>query len=265
MTYDPANTIPAMPDGVEQEKSRTWSLEEGETRTTTYRGKHSVLEALYNEKVDLALDGSPEVASLELRVTNGRASLMVRSVDQSYGGSGGGGGDYKVGVEELYAIDVTRDVASHPMYENLSAEQILAVKKSIAENQDATTAADEWNETPGGTTEELNLMLNLYSRLSFGETSYLETGYIFRRTYIAKSDLVVLSLLGTVNQVITQATLTADLNVKTKAIIDGLPSGEWLVRAPAIDFMGMGRYHIKEEYQWAPKWSDLYGGSRTYQ
>lgn len=262
--YDPAATIPAIPDEIEQGLVRSWSREEGQTLNTEYKGKYSVLESVYDAYVQLALDGAPDIASLDLRVINGRASLTVRRADQQYG-EPGEGTKFNVGVDQLYPIDITKDVAAAPRYNDLEATMIVAVKKSITEGEDIESAQLTWNETVDPTVPELNMMNELYKRYAHGENTYLETAYIFRRTYITSSQLRAITLLGTVNTVITQAALLAVLNDQVSAIIEELPAGEWLVRTPEVEFIGKGKYHISEEYQWAEQWSDLYtGGTLTY-
>jgi len=124
--YDPSFTIPDIPAEIKQSVTRDWSLEEGEAKVTTYRGKYSVLEALYDAFVDAGLADNPEIASVNLANTNGRASLQVRTVDQTYGYTGGGDPTDRIeGVEELYPVDIVKDVAAAPKYDTLSADAIV--------------------------------------------------------------------------------------------------------------------------------------------
>jgi hypothetical protein len=254
--YDPVVMLPEITAAIQQGSVRVWSLEEGESLVTTYKGPYSVLEVVYNQYVDAALEGNPSIASVELPVTNGRATLTIRTVNQSYSGTVGEG-DRIDGVEELYPVDITKDVAAAPKYESLSSGDIAKVKRAIADLMDG---ADAYAYLGGD-----GLAWDLWKRYTHGENNYLALSYVFRRSYVTNSSLRAITLLGTVNTVIPQATLVEAINSKIATVVAAVPSGEWLVRTPKVSFQGRGKYHIEEEYQWAVKWSDLYtGGTLVY-
>lgn len=255
--FNPASMLPTVTEAIKQGSVRVWSLEEGEALVTTYKGPYSVLETLYNTYVDAALAGNPSISSVELPVTNGRATLTIRTVDQAYGGSSGGETERIDGVEELYPVDITKDVAAAPKYESLSSGDIAKVKRAISDLMDGS---DAYTYLGGD-----GLMWDLWKRYQHGENNYLALSYVFRRSYVTNSRLRAISLLGTVNTVITQAALVAAINSKIASVVAAVPDGEWLVRTPKVSFQGRGKYHIEEEYQWALKWSDLYtGGTLVY-
>jgi hypothetical protein len=265
---DPLLTIPTITGEIQQDVDLAWTPSEGEQLTQGYRGKHSDLLALYAAiKAQAAAYG---ITGANLRTANGRSHLSVR-----WGGVTtvvpGEDGEGVPTVEELQPIDVLKDVASAPKYVPLTGSQIQLVKSAIADALTEDEAAEQQSVQWGDLPEETEaLMRDLYRRYAHGENNYLETQYIFRRTYITNAQLnvntsaPVLTLLGTINEVIEFATLRDTASDQMKLLLDALPSGEWLVRTPKVTYQGSGKFNVEEEYQWALKWSDLYGGTLIY-
>jgi hypothetical protein len=54
-----------------------------------------------------------------------------------------------------------------------------------------------------------------------------------------------------------------EMSSRLKNQIDALPTGEWLKKPTQVRYLGKEGTDVSLEYQWAPKWSVIYGGTFT--
>ena len=88
----------------------------------------------------------------------------------------------------------------------------------------------------------------------------MDAAFILRRSqYGVRTSQIKASFTG-INTVVTAPTFQSQMD----DLIESLPSGEWLYRPPQAEHLGRGRWRITQEWQWAEKWSIVYGGTFNY-
>tara|TARA_B100001013_G_C24542879_1_gene415380 strand:- start:280 stop:870 length:591 start_codon:yes stop_codon:yes gene_type:complete len=173
-------------------------------------------------------------------------------------------------IEELYAVDIVKDIRNAPYYNSGGAAPLTDAQAAwVAECTDH-------NFGPGEITSQAKLrglsaslhydswssgMLSLRYHLLHGAAQYVETGFIFRRSLHGVRTASINVSFADVNTVISQPSFfTAMAN-----LVGTIPTGEWLKKAPYVEYIGKGRWRCTEEAQWAEKWSVVYGGSFDYE
>jgi hypothetical protein len=196
---------------------------------------------------------------VSLNWANGRGTLVAtfsrtgNQVDQ--------GEDVSI-VEELYAVDVIKDITTCPYFSidgtALDNDEVSWIKRTVDE---------QWSEA------EINqqglqlsrpqysawsaAMKELHYHLMHGVTTYYETGFVMRQSlHGIRWSQMQASFTG-INQVITAPVFKTDMT----NLIQALPAGEWLYRPPQAGYLGKGRWRVDVEYQYAVKWSKVYGGT----
>ena len=230
----------------------------GESRTEEWPlGTVEEIEAKYDTMKSEALAGN-NTQSISFRNAQGRASLVAR-----FGRSDTGeeqGDDITI-IEELYAIDVIKDIAEAPYYATVTDEQVAWVRYCVEQrlsNAQITSESQRLGHAAGMEWASWSaLMKSLRYHILHGVDSFFETGFILRESnYCARSASVKASFTN-INAVVTAPSLSAKIN----NIIDSLPSGEWLYRPPQAEHLGRGNWRVTREWQWAVKWSVMYGGT----
>lgn len=265
---------------------KRWSTGNGETETIEWSGMRSdVFEKYELEKS--AGEAGANIASLIARSTNGRAVLT-----EEIGRKGQALPDFPEDttvIEELYATDIIKDISEAPYFSqtlasshHLFAEQDAATK-GLPLNDDAvafirycvenrfteaeitTAAADKglaaatyrWANWSTGMKELRYHMLR-------GVDSYYETGFILRQSVHGVRTAAVKASMAAINAVADGGTGRQPVPVFKSSmdqLILALPDGEWLYRPPQAHHTGKGRWRITMEWQWAEKWSIVYGGT----
>ena len=198
--------------------------------------------------------------SLSMRNSNGRATLVAK-----FGRTGnliaGYNADITV-IEELYAIDVIKDIAEHAYYVSLNSEIINFIRYCV-ENRlstDEITSEAARIGYAAGTYAWANwsdLMKSYRYHLTRGVESYFETGFVLRRSLYGVSGSFIQASFTGINTVVTAPTFSTQMS----AVITALPAGEWLYRPPQAEHLGKRKWRVSLEWQWALKWSILYGGT----
>lgn len=224
------------------EKFSSLETTDGYVESREFTGEKTALEALkatYTAQIGLFNSG---VTSVQWSDLNGRAVLTVyyerktRTITLGDDGS----------IQELYALDVVRDIKCAPYFESLSDAEMSAVQL----RWDSRLGADSgWND----------LQKQLYAHMAKGQESYNETAYEFRQTFQTSSSKQLRAASSDPNTVQELPNLSGAM----KKLIDSLPDGEWLKKPTSVQFAGPRGYTVTLVYQWAPKWSVIYGGTFT--
>jgi hypothetical protein len=151
-------------------------------------------------------------------------------------------------------VDVNRSIYLAPYFAALTSYEILAVRKAYEDQGEADAG---WGA----------LQNQLFGHLVHGQEEYLETAYILRQTFRTNSTRSIRKAASQINQVCKPVNATGpdfpNLSSKMKAQVDALPSGEWLKRPTQVRYIGKDGTDVSLEFQWAPKWSVVYGGTFT--
>jgi hypothetical protein len=201
------------------------------------------------------------IASIKMKTANGRSMLTVRyNVDAT--------GQFtqeisdKTIVEELYAIDLIRDIAAapyfalstNPNYVDSAKVAKVRVACELGYTTDEITAnfpsGYQWASWSDG-------MKRLRWAYMHGQESYYETAFILRKSSFGVRASTVLASFTGINTVVTAPVFSTPMS----DLIGTLPTGEWLKKPPQAENLGKGKWRISEEWQWAEKWSVVYGGT----
>jgi len=257
---------------------KTWEAGNGEVEQQEWPlGVPSDLSAEYAALKAAAIAGDG-TQSLEYRAGQGRASLVKRIVRKADTTTDGYSEDVTV-VEELYAVDVLKDIseapyfatdlsASHPLYskqngkgEPVTAEQLVWVRDCV-ENRLTTdritseakrlglTGNSEWEDWT-------TLMKELRYHLSHGVETFFETGFVLRRSLYGVRTSAIKASFASINTVVAAPTFKSQMD----QLLGTLPTGEWLYKPPQAEHLGRGRWRVTQEWQWSESWSIMYGGT----
>ena len=237
----------------------------GETETREWKGERTDVLAKYTE-LKYGADGGATVdgnlTGLMYTSDGGRTACMMRiernNVVNEYGT------DVKV-VEELYAIDVIRDVLAAPYFVTAVATKLTddqaawvseCVDKHYTEAQidveavKFVPAKPLWAAWTAG-------MKELKYHLRHGVDSYYETAFILRRSlYGVITSKIKIAFTG-INTVVTAPEFGSAMD----DLIGELPTGEWLYKPPQSEHLSKAKWRITQEWHWAEKWSKIYGGT----
>lgn len=246
--------------------TKEWSPASGEIETRSWGGTREDIGAKYEAEKALAetAGGGSDVAQLVYSNDKGRAKLIMRlTPNDPLPGFGEG---VQI-VEELYAVDVIKDILESPYFSitvdgakglplsNDNAAFVrLASEQRWTEAQitaNASIAAHQWANWDDGMKELRYHLLN-------GVESYYETGFVLRRSSYGIQFSAVKASFEGVN---TIDTTDPGFSSPMEELILSLPDGEWLRRPPSCEFLGRGRWRVDEEWHWAQQWSVVYGGS----
>jgi len=200
-------------------------------------------------------DGNGEVTdprgvalrSITYGTQKGRGTLTVNFEDiPAVGNTDALAEDYAEGGTEfleLSGVDVVRDIKTAPYFDALSSADKLAVQQTFDDRlpPDSSFTA---------------LMDTLYGHLANGQEGYLQTSYELRRTYTTSSTKE--AKVSAANSNTVQA--LPDIG-RLQKLVGTLPAGEWLKKPTTVNYERQAGWRVTEHYQWAPKWSIVYGGT----
>lgn len=212
---------------------------ESETETITETGTVAAIATRLAYYKAAAVGLTSDIASIAYRSANGRAAITVAydRVDDDI---------RRLGVQEFYAVDVVRDIKAAPYFASLTNAQTSAVQSN-------------WDARLGPVTEWTDLQKSLYGHMAHGQESYIETAYEFRQTYQTTSNKKIKAATSNPNTVQDLPALTRTL----ENLVDAVPAGEWLKKPTTVQYAGRKGWTVSLTYQWAPKWSVIYGGTFT--
>jgi len=261
-TAIPNNGLPTEPDTVTKE----WTHGMGETEVHEWGGLKSDIEDKYEERKSAAEAGE-NIANIIYKNQRGRATLLVRLGRQG-NIIANRPADVSV-IEELYAVDIIRDISAAPYWATtvggkglpLSDDQIAFVRNCAERNLTSTeiTSAQVQAGLAAATYAWANWskgMKELWWAMTHGVTSYYETGLVLRRSEIGLSTSQINASFTGVNTVVTDPVFNSPMD----NLIE-LPDGEWLYRPPLAEHLGRGKWRITQEWHWAEAWSIVYGGT----
>jgi len=234
--------LPSGP-GVDEAITRLILPGQGRTETLVYTGPRASIEAIETETVERQRVGAiTNVASIQTVLDNrGRGTLTItRELLASDSTS------ERDGTQELFGIEIVRDISTAPYFASLSNAQIIAVRDLFEQRE----AAD------GGWS---TLQKRLYGHLAHGQESYTETAYEFRQSWTTSSTTAITRAATGVNTVQALPPLSGTL----RRLVSQLPAGEWLKKPTTVTSAGRRGWTVSLHYQWAPQWSVIYGGSFT--
>lgn len=218
---------------------------DGVIRVVTHEGEINAIDALrlsYRAQAMLFTSG---IASLLYRSSNGRGTLTV-----NYGRTASTGSIdmFEDSVQELNAVDVVRDIKAAPYFESLSNAQMSYVQAA-------------WDARLGADHLLGDLSKALYGHLAHGQDSYIETAYEFRQAFQTNSTKRLQAAASDPNTIQSLPSLSPSL----KALIGSLPTtGQWLKKPTTVQYAGRNGYTVSQTYQWAPKWSVIYGATGLF-
>lgn len=233
-----AELLPTNAAGYDQRTEKVEIPNEGITTTVTETGTVAAIEtrlAYYRAQAML----SGDVASLMTSTYNGRASLTVTYEREP-------SDIRRLGIQELAAFDVIRDIRCAPYFASLTNAEVSEVQLS-------------WDNRDGGDIVWSPLQSKLYGHLAHGQESYIETAYEFRQTFQTTSVRKIRKAASNPNTVQDLPVLTETL----QNLVDAMPTGEWLKKPTSVTYAGRKGWTVTLVYQWAPKWSIIYGGTFT--
>ena len=240
-----AEILPSSADGYDYTEFELELPNDVTARSRTETGPVAIITARQLYWRNQAISGAERIASLEKNTSGGgRASLTI--VFDRTPSMFGPFGDQDE-LQELNSFDVVKDIKSAPYFESLINDQVIAVVKKFE------------GPTPGVDSGWTDLQKALYGHLAHGQESYLETAYEFRQTFQTNSNRLLRASTSNPNTVQNLPTLTASL----QRLIDTLPDGEWLKKPTNVQYLGRKGWLVSITYQWAPKWSIIYGGTFT--
>lgn len=234
----------------------------GENETKQWSGTAENCESKYNVLVQQAkLGGIPGNNIREVRFTNdnGRGVIIAQFARKNDETVSGIPGDMVV-VEELYGVDIVRDIRAAPYFCTggtgaVTDDNAVVVTKAadLKLKEAEITLANcglAWASWTDG-------MKQLRYHLLHGNESYYETGFILRRSMQGLITSQLKQTFSDLNKVVAAPTFKSDMD----NLIYALPEGEWLHKPPQVEYVGGGKWNVQEEWHWAEKWSVVYGGT----
>ena len=210
------------------------------------------------EALKAAMATTPRLAQVTLRTAHGRATLVERYV------LSGEGTDDGETVEELYAEDVIVPVYEAPYFAGITNDR-MAFVLLCAENRCASES--QINALQARLDYHTGMMYQFWTtqmkhllwHLIRGRAEMLKTQFVLRRSEYGVRTRQVQAAFANINRVVPAPALKTDMS----KLLSTLPPGEWLYRPPQAEYLGKGRWRVKQEWSWAEQWSVLYGGSWT--
>lgn len=239
--------------------TKEWSYGLGETQSKEWRGAPADIDAKYE-----SLKGDLNIGKVTQSNADGRARVVAQ-----FGRSNNGTenyGDDVTEIEELYAIDIVKDIYTAPYWTTATAtkltdDQVAWVRECSEGNYSEakiTLQAAAYTPPNIAWANWTNSMKELRHHVLDGETSYLLTGFILRVSLYGVRTSFIGATFSNINEVATSA---PTLSAYMLSLVDQLPSGEWLYKPPQVEHLGGGRWRVVREWHWADKWSKIYGGT----
>jgi len=267
-----------LPDSAPSE-SREWAVGNGETIVQDWSGdKEQVLEKYADLKATAEAGGN--IAGLSYEMRQGRATLVAR-FGRTGGGSAAYGDDVTV-IEELIAVDVLKDIAcapyfaltlaaTHPLYAKqdgatkglpLSDDQVAfvrdCVERHLTEGEITAEVAKRGLSASLAWASWSIGMKELRWHLERSIDTFYETGFILRQSlYGVRTSSIKAAFTG----LNTVAATAPTFDSRMDDLIEALPAGEWLIKPVQCEHLGRGKWKVSKEWQWAEKWSIVFGGT----
>lgn len=219
---------------------RQWDRRSGEKIIQPYEGADSAILTLYNN-LKAAAEASRSSATDTISYDPGRGKAMLEVVYTDDG----------VAVYELFSNELSKSVKQAPYFTTTDP----ALTPAQIEEVTASFVAGLTSAQSGlaGKQAELLQIMNM------GVEEYFESAWVLRSTQICGWKSSVTAAMTNVNRKVDAPDISGSLT-----LINALPAGEWLYKAPIIRTDGPKRWVIVREWWWANKWSAvLYGGSGT--
>lgn len=261
----PANDLPVNAPS----SGRNWVLGTGESRTEEWRGTKAEIEEKY-ALLKAEAEGGSDIAELQTRFSDGRSSLMARFTRDGSDIAGEPPG--VTIIEELYAVDIIRDIYHAPYFTTgtyVVTDDQAAFVRLVCENNFTESEIDVYivaNDLSNSLiwAAWTDGMKQLRYHLLHGADSYYETGFEIRQSRYGVKTAQMRQTFTGINAVIKDANGAAvapELLTDMEMIVDALPAGEWLYKPPSTQFLGRGRWRVEKTWHWALKWSKVYGGT----
>jgi len=257
----PANGLPTNPPTV----TKKWIPGIGETETQEWAGTKADIAAKYELfKTDSKIGGLLTGNMTELNTVNAEGrNRLVAQFERQEQSITTHGQNTRV-VEELYAVDIVRDVRSSPYWSTAGTaltDDNIAWVTECADKQYDEAEIDVYAVKPASNKPLYAAwsasMKQLRYHLLHGQESYFETAFQLRRSLFGVSTSVIQASFTDINTVVTAPTFESEMD----KLILALPSGEWLYKPPQAEQMGGGSWRITQEWHWATAWSKIYGGT----
>jgi hypothetical protein len=234
---------------------------DGETAEYKWEGPASAVLAKYLSNCTAQTGSAYTYDQVDFRDENGKGVLIARQAASSVNSLGGTG---ITEVWELYGMEVTRPVETHPRFNAITPARVVEIKAGIGMSPPWSKA---FLNIAASSEEE-----KLYDLLAKGATDYNATAFLLRKTETTSSRGTVTASVAGIGYVYT-ATAIAPPSTFRAAIgsiqgndgtATGLP-GDWLKRPSQVRQIGPGKYQIITEWLWAVRWSAILynGGSGT--
>lgn len=240
-----AEILPSTADGYDYTESELELPGDVTALTRTESGPVATMRARQLYWRNQAISGAERIASIDFQQSGAGRAVLTITFDRSPAMFGSFGDQDE--LQELNSFDVVKDIKSAPYFESLTNAQMAVVVTRYESN------------VPGIDSGWTDLQKALYGHLAHGQESYLETAYEFRQTFQTNSNRLLRASTSNPNTVQNLPSLTASL----QRLIDTLPDGEWLKKPTNVQYLGRKGWLVSITYQWAPKWSIIYGGSFT--
>jgi hypothetical protein len=202
----------------------------GEVYTLTQEGDRGSIQPLYVAAKALQATGGAAVVTY--KNANGRAVLISKYLREDKE------------LDEVYAVDVLKDIYTATYFESLTDEQVREVRTAFEDQEESPSFAEP-------------LQTKLYTHLIHGVESVFETQFVYRRTIFAMKTAAVKATFTNINTVVSAPSPSGAIG----NLLDSLPSGEWLYKTPQAEYSGRGKWRVTQEWWWALKWSVVYGGT----
>ena len=261
---------------------------QGEQREESWpAGTEEEMWAKYKLEKQNADIGFGNVSQVQLRGSGGRYSVIKR-----FGRTGGGifvglPGDIST-VEELIAFDVMKDIRTAPYFSNpiednevaawgdrdakglpLVNDEVafvtLCVEQNWTESKITAFAISAEGAAFGVPAYQASWkyedwqdgLKELRWQMLHGTDTYYETAFELRRTKYGIKQSAIKVDYATINHVVPTPKFLSGMD----QLVKKLPAGEWLYKTPTVENLGHGKWRVSEIWQWAEKWSIVYGGS----
>ena len=234
-----------------QALTRDWTLGDGETQTKEWAGERTKVATKFDELKAEALAGG-NIRALAYKRRTGRATLTA-----SYGRGEGNTTIYPDDVtmiEELYGVDIIRDIRSAPYWTTTTAtkltDDLIADVSDAVENNYSEAEITNWGTWIASQKQLRYHMLH-------GQDSYYETGFIMRQSLYGVRTSAIKAAFTNANKVVAAPVFKTSM----LGLLSALPSGEWILKPPQAEYLGHGKWRVSIEYHYAKKWSKIYGGT----
>jgi hypothetical protein len=230
----------SLPENIGQE----WAAETGAVPVYMYEGEASEVYSRYATEVAAAAAyPDPRLASIAYEPYNGRARLIKRFMRANET------------IEELYEVDVIKDVSTAPYFSDLTDKEVAAVRYAYDNPADPITSPTKWDGTIDAWS---TLQQTLYKHYTHGAESYVEKAFDLRISkFISVATAAPVADLTNIGSVVGLPALSASMT----RLVATLPAGEWLQGAMNLQHLGKGRWRSDNLLHWAKKWSVIYGGT----